>query len=176
MAHHQGFRPYPLILALALGGISFSMATAVDSGFTRAWPEWARAAWAFALMAGIVGAVLLFANGVGALTDASLADRGGRAGRVPSLRVYIAVYAGSLFAAVGLALYLEHAYGIPGKRALLWSCGLEFLVASTGRPWWLYQTIRRVGWFSAIESDTAMRVFLGVIGLALILPGLFAPA
>jgi cardiolipin synthase A/B len=49
-------------------------------------------------------------------------------------------------------------------RVLFWR-----LIASSGRPWWLYATVRRLGWFSGVESDRSMRRILAVIGVVLVI-------
>ncbi len=176
MAQSQGTRRSRAIVAVLLVGTSFAMATAVDYGVTRPWPDWARGLWAGMLILGMIAGVLLFANAVGALTGKSLAERGSPGGRAPSLRTFLMVYVGTLMGGVGLALYLERAHNVPGHRVIFGFVGLLFLLASSGYPWWLYESIRRVGWFAAIESDKTMRMLLRVIGLAAFLSGLFIPA
>lgn len=171
-------RPLPLAAALLIGAISFAMATSVDHGFTRGWAGWVRAIWVFALIVGVLAAVALFANGMGIVTSESLAGSVSSSeperGRVLSAKYFFAVYAGSLFLVVTIALWMHRTYHISDERAMEGVGGALFLLASSGRPWWLYYTFRRLGWFAAIESDATMRIVLGVIGAGLILLALTA--
>jgi hypothetical protein len=155
------------VAAVVLVGASMAMANAVDSGFTRAWPMWARTAWAVTLIAGSLGGVLL---GMWSLELAGRLDPGGRA---PDNRTFLIVYTAFVVLGVALPLGLDALYGISRTMVLLVYCGTTFLVTSLGRPWWLYATIRRMGWFSGIESDAAMRLVLALLGAALLLAGLF---
>jgi hypothetical protein len=66
-----------------------------------------------------------------------------------------------------LSLGLERTLGVPANQTIFLYCGVLFLVASLGRPWWLYESIRRLGWFAAIERDGPMRGLLAVLGIAM---------
>jgi len=155
------------------------MAFMVDSGFNRSWPYWARSAWAYALIAGILCAVALVANGFGVVTTKSLASTANRddqqSGHLLSAMQFFAVYAGTLAAMVGTAIWLERSYGINGVRSIEGVGGILFILAALNKPWWLYYTFRRLGWFAAIESERAMRGVLAVLGAGLVLFALFAP-
>jgi len=160
-----------LLFAAALGG-----AHLVDSGLTREWPDAARIAWGLGLLGSGIGGVFLLVVGLGVVSDETLASR--YAGEQRSLRTghFFAVYVGMLVVGVGGAAVAERWYGLPAERSILVSCGGMFLLAATGRPWWLYATIRRLGWFAAITNDIAMRLLLAVIGVGLIAGGLLAKA
>ena len=155
----------------------YAGATAVDNGYTSLWPGWARAAWAIGLVAGVMAGVLLLLTGLGILTNDALAGVGDPSspnqGRV-TVTLFIAVYVTSLVVAVALAIALERLYHVNARRTTLVFCGGMFLAASTGHPWWLYETIRRVRWFALIGSDRAMRVVLVLFGAFCVLAGLFA--
>ena len=159
-------RPRRLALGLALVLTALAMGFAVDAGVTRAWPGWARGLWVGAILLGILTGVLLAVMGVGALSDQTIRETGRpRAdGRRLSVWHFAATYIGSLLGALGVALWLRAAYGMDGEYAMLGAVGGVFVLSALGWPWWLYETIRRVGWFAAIENDRAMRILLVVLG------------
>lgn len=161
--------------AVAIGAVVYLGANAVDEGLTQPWPMWARASWASGLILGTLTAVFLLLTGLGILTNERLRDRGDGSspnrGRV-TVGVFITVYVAILILAVSLAFGLKGLYHVPAERTVPVSLGGMYLVASTGRPWWLYETVRRVRWFALFESDAVMRVVLAVIGAGLVLVGL----
>jgi len=165
-------------IAVLIGGAVFAGAAAVDRGLTRPWPELARASWGVGLIIGVFVAVFLLATGLGFLTDETLSEAGDPSSphraRV-TVRLFITVYAATLVLAVGLAFGLEALYGINSYRTIAVSCGTMFLVASTGRPWWLFETIRRVRWFALIQRDSVMRTLLAAIGVLCIATGILGP-
>jgi len=167
------FRPYRLLIGIAIGGAALTMASAVDAGFTRDFPSWARSAWALTLMAGIFAAVTLVANALGVLTAQRLgiepSGKPSQPGRTLRVWHFVTIYGGSLVIVASLALALENIFGISSEAGLLSGCGTMFLVAASGRPWWLYATIRRLGWFAAITSDKWMKTTLAVLGIVLLL-------
>lgn len=171
-------RPLRVGAGVIVGVVSMIMALMVDSGFNRSWPYWARAIWAYALIAGILCAVALVANGFGVVTTKSLASTTNRddlqSGHSLGALQFFAVYAGTLVIAVGTAIWLKRSYGIDGKRSIEGIGGFLFILAAFNKPWWLYYTFRRLGWFAAIESERAMRIVLGVLGAGLALLALFA--
>ncbi len=73
-----------------------------------------------------------------------------------------------------LSVELERRYGLASPQVPLAYTGITFVVSSLGRPWWLYATIRRMGWFASIENDTHMRVLLALFGAVLLIAGLAA--
>jgi hypothetical protein len=161
-----------LIVALCVGGGALWMASAVDHGFTSTWLEWGRSAWAATLILGVIGAACLFVNAIGVLTNQSLAAVGAGSrsndARVLTVRQFVAVLVGTTLPIVILATWLEEAFQISAGLTLFASCGVMYLLASLGRPWWLYAAIRRMGWFAAIESDVWMRRLLAALGVACI--------
>jgi hypothetical protein len=161
-----------LVLALAIGVISFTMAQLVDTGFTKGWSQLARSAWAVTLVVGIIAAALLFLTATGLLTAETVNPRGLEPIALPTM---LAVYLGTMGLAVGLAIILESTYRIQGPRTILITLGTTFLVAGSGRPVWLYGTIRRLGWFSAIRNDATMRTTLTLMGAGAVLAGLLIP-
>jgi len=148
------------------------MGVSTRAGFTLGWPEWALLLWVGMVVVGTFATVLILGNAAGLLTDRSLAKRGDPAGRVPPLRVFIAVYTGFVLGSVGLALLLDQALGLPARGGVLVLSGGIFVVASSGRPWWLYETMRRVRWFGSIRSDATMRMLLLLIGVFAVVAGL----
>jgi hypothetical protein len=161
--------------AILIGAAVFAGANAVDTGLTRPWPDWARASWATALLAGTIAGVFLLATGLGFLTDEALSQTGDPSSphrhRV-TVSVFITVYVATLIVALALAIGLEALYGVSAYRTIVIFSGGMFLLASTGRPWWLYETIRRLRWFALIERDAVMRVILFLVGLFCGLAGL----
>lgn len=147
------------------------MAEAVDRGVTAQWPSGARLGWGIATLGLLFAGVFMGATALGLLTDDTLAAVGDGSTRTPNTGQFIAVYLGTLVLGVAPALYLKHSYGIPVQRTTLVFFGVVFLWASTGRPWWLYGTIRRVRWFVLIQSEVAMRRLLALLGIALALAG-----
>jgi hypothetical protein len=159
-------------IGVAMLVTSFAMATLVDHGFTRAWPSAARGAWAFGLVALMLAGGLTLLVGLGFISTSVLRSVGDPdARRVPSVAQFLAVYLGFVVLGVATAVYLEHAYAINGVRSIALFAGIVFLLASTGRPWWLFGTLRRLGWFAAISSDGTIRVVLAAIGAVLALVG-----
>lgn len=77
--------------------------------------------------------------------------------------VYVGVLIGTLLAGIAV----EEWYGIDAERTGTFIFAGIFLLASTGWPWWLYASVRRLGWFGAIESGRTMRIVLVVLGLFL---------
>jgi hypothetical protein len=73
--------------------------------------------------------------------------------RVPTPLQFSLVYMSSLVAGV-LPITLIPTLGRGPAVAWIFAIGgAQFLVAASGRPWWLYGTIRRAGWFRNITSD-----------------------
>lgn len=164
-------RPGRVVLALMLGAAVAAMAIGVDAGLTQDWAKWAKVAWVLAMLVGLMAAVFTLLNAVGLLTSESLADRGSIRPDGKELRLwhFITVYAGSLLASLALAVWLEQTRGVDGERTMMGAAGALFLIASSDRPWWVYETIRRLGWFDTIESDRWMRRGLGLLGAVLVL-------
>jgi hypothetical protein len=160
-----------------IGGVAglaaaFVMAGIVDSGTNAGWPDRARAAWAFAIVFLILGAIALVATGLGVKTSKQLSasateDEVSR-GHVLTSGEFFAVYATTLLSVVFAAIWLESRYRIEGTRSIVGLSGILFLLAALKEPWWLFFTFRRLGWFAAIENETAMRLVLASLGLGMV--------
>jgi hypothetical protein len=103
-------------------------------------------------MAGTFTGIILVMIGTGLLSDAYLARRGSPEGRAPTVGVFIGVYVGWILLSLAGAFYLQHLFGLDPRRGVLIVSGATCVVASSGHPWWLYETIRRVRWFGSIQE------------------------
>jgi hypothetical protein len=156
-----------VIVGVVLGAIGYLGTLAVDRGVTHAWPAWGRGLWAVGLVSLAMAAVLLVVTGLGLLDTEILQhtyppQTPGR--RRITLAHFLVVYVGILTLSIGLAFTLEYLAGIPPERTIFLSIGSVFCVAGTRRPWWLFDSIRCVGWFAAIPSDRVMQFLLFVLG------------
>ena len=82
-----------------------------------------------------------------------------------------AIYLTLVVALVLVDRVIEQQYGFKRMPVILGELGVIYLIASSGRPWWLYATVRRLGWFRGVESDRAMRGILAVFGAVLVVIG-----
>lgn len=155
-----------IVVGAVLGFSAMAMALSVDAGLTYGWPAAARAIWVAGMILGIGAGVILVLHGAGLVTTETLAMRGGTR-RSPSFGIFTGVYAGMLIGTLLAGFVVEHRYGIDAERTGAFIFAGIFLLASTGCPWWLYATVRRLGWFAAIESDRTMRIVLVVLGFFL---------
>jgi hypothetical protein len=80
----------------------------------------------------------------------------------------LAVYAGIIIGCLAIAFAGEALTGIDGRRLVIGALGSVFLIAATGRPSVFFETVRNMGWFRSIRSDTAIRILLVLLGLLLI--------
>ena len=165
-------RTVPLVAGVLMMTASFVMANAVDRGLTRPWADGLRLTWALVLIALMLAGIFTLAVGLGVLSEEVFAEVGDARARVPTVPEFIAVYVGLLIVAAGTAIYVERSYGINYERSVAVVGGGIFLIASLGRPWWLFSTLRRLGWFAAIASDRTMKVVLASIGALLLVLGL----
>lgn len=167
-------RPSRILSAMLLAVLVFAAASIVDGGLTRTWAAWARAVWVTALMLGVVGTVVLGATGLGLLSSETL-QASYPATTPPNrrldLRHFLVVYLGALVAGIGLALALETSLSVDPRRTTVLFSGALFALAATRRPWWLYDTVRRLGWFRDIQSDRAMQALLAVVGIGFLAAG-----
>ncbi len=136
-------------------------------------PRWAGAALLASLIASIFGGVILLGRGLGLLDSDTLAS--GDLGRAPTLPDFITVYLGSLAVAIIGALLGAYLFQVHPLRAGFVIVGAQFLLAASGKPWWLHATMRRLGWFSQIKSDATIRRLFSAIGAAAVSAGLFLP-
>ncbi len=88
-------------------------------------------------------------------------------------RQYLPAYFVLVVASVAGSIWAEERFGIDGERAILAEMALLFAVAATGRPRFLYLVVRNTGWFTAIETDRAMRGTLAVLAALLALGAAF---
>ena len=96
---------------------------------------------------------------------------GPAAGRTLERGQRFVVHWGIIVAGVALSFYIDAHYHVGKLRSVALPLAPIFLLAATGWPWWLYETVRRARWFGLIRNDTAMRVILAVIAGFLILIG-----
>ncbi len=167
------FRPLRVLLGGALLAWAPLWFRLVERGTFHGWPRWTVGPLVLSLLGGILGGVVLVGNGLGMLTTANLADR--NRGRAPTLRQFLTVYLGFLGLALVVAVLGDQLLGLHPMRVIFVETGLLFLVAASGRPWWVFATIRRLGWFSDIENDKTIRGIIGIIGLVSLVAGLVIP-
>jgi hypothetical protein len=165
-------RPIFIIVGLAMLATSFAMVRAVDSGLTHAWSSSLRGAWVFGMIALVFAGVLALLVGAGLLSSATLAAVGTPGERSPTLTQFIAVYAGFLAIGIGSGIYFER-FGIKIERSALVTVGVLYGIAAIGRPWWLFATLRRLGWFKTIGNDSHMRMVLAGLAALLVVVGAF---
>jgi hypothetical protein len=96
--------------------------------------------------------------------------------RAPTVGVFIGVYVGWIVVSLAAAFSLQHLYGLDARRGVLVVSGGIMALASSGHPWWLYETLRRVRWFGSIRSDGTLRPIMLVIGVFAMWVGLYVPA
>jgi len=87
---------------------------------------------------------------------------------------FVLGYFGIMIGLVGLAALLARIWQVDGDRSIICLGGAMFLLASTGRPRYLYTIIRNTGWFALIWNRKAMRGLLAFLGLVLLGVGLLA--
>jgi hypothetical protein len=168
---------WPLaVLGASVGALTLSMALFGMPSAMRGGPAWVGPVWAAGIMAGTFTAIILLMIGTGLLSDASLARRGSPEGRAPTVGVFIGVYVGWIVVSLAAAFYLQHLYGLDARRGVLVVSGGIMVLASSGHPWWLYETLRRVRWFGSIRSDGTLRPIMLAIGILAIWVGLYVPA
>lgn len=164
-----GSRTRWVALGAAAMGVGFSMAAAVDHGVTRQWSGAVRSIWAGGLIVLVLVGLGAILYGLGLVSNERLASmRGSESTRDLPVGAFFATYGGSLLVGVALGLYLERRLGLPEGTGFFFPGGLLFLAAASRRPWWLYETIRRAGWFAAISDDRIMRVLLLTLGVLLL--------
>jgi hypothetical protein len=83
----------------------------------------------------------------------------------------LAVYLSVLLFGLVASMLLHGHFGLSVDRAVCLAVGPLFLLTATGRPWWLYATIRDIEWFTLITNEIGMRVVLAVLGVLAVLFG-----
>lgn len=96
-------------------------------------------------------------------------------GQTPRLTLggFATVYLATLAAATALAVVLDERLDVDAEQTVLVFLGAMFTVAGSGRPWWLFQTVRALRWFSFVKSDEVLRIMLVFMGLAAAACGFF---
>lgn len=160
------------LLGVVLGGIAYLAGAKLYPLFATQWPEWLRMLYFGGVI--ICGGVALFLilAAVG-LYGSDLFARSAKPHEV-SVALWFCVYFGSLTVAIVVCVILMAGFHLDPLRAALSVGGVMFLVASTGRPWWLFETFRRAGWFALIGSDATMRSIVAIVGILYLLCGILA--
>jgi len=156
-------RKFAIIGPLLLVGAVLTLYSSSRQGILHGLPEWARLALGIAALAGTLAGVFATLAGLGLLTNDGLAEIG--SGRSPTVQLFIAVYVGFAILTWSMAFLLDRGLGIPYDHTIVVCIGLFFLLAAAGRPWWVFATIRRMGWFASIKSDAALRWVCGALGI-----------
>ena len=168
---------WPLaVLGISVGMLTLSMALFGMPSAMQGGPAWLQPASGAGLMTGTFTAIILVMIGTGLLSDAYLARRGSPEGRAPTVGVFIGVYVGWIVLSIAGAFYVQHLSGLDARRGVLVTSGAIMILASSGHPWWLYETLRRVRWFGSIRSDGIMRAVMLAVGAFAIWAGLFVTA
>ncbi len=142
------------ILLLVLAG--FAGSRFIDTGHTRAWPDWARFLFAGTLLFAIVGAVILFLSILSPEhSDLSLARLDDHRG--PTLRrgLLIATALFLVFAALARALAVYA--GISEDRTLVAGFGLALGWCTLRKPWWFWDHWK-AGFVRGLIGDQATTI------------------
>ena len=142
------------ILLLVLAG--FAGSRFIDTGHTRAWPDWARFLFAGTLLFAIVGAVILFLSILSPEhSDLSLARLDDHRG--PTLRrgLLIATALFLVFAALARALAVYA--GISEDRTLVAAFGLALGWCTLRKPWWFWDHWK-AGFVRGLIGDQATTI------------------
>ena len=84
--------------------------------------------------------------------------------REMSFLEFLAGYLLTLGVMVAGALLADSYFNWGPYRGVVLSVGVLYLLAAAVYPGWLFQIVRRVRWFGAIESDELMRFILVLLG------------
>lgn len=166
-------RPGRLVVGLAALVGGFILLRALGAGTLEGRPLWIGYLWIATMVLSLVLAPILIGNGLGLFSSELLASSG--TGRSPTARQWLTVYFGSFVTVVSLSLVLNLIMGVDPIRAASWLTSAMFLFASVGRPWWLFASVRRTGWFALVTDDRLVRIILCSIAVILLAFGLFAP-
>jgi hypothetical protein len=167
------FQPKRLVAGVACFAYVWGWFQLAEAGKPHGLAPWLAYAWAGSMALAVLLGVFLVGNGLGLINTGVLASAG--TGRAPRFRTFAAVYFGIIIGIPTIALVAASVVGSNWIRSLFVSFGALFVVAILGRPWWLYGTIRRTGWFALIQNERAMRLVLAVLGVSLASFGLLAP-
>jgi hypothetical protein len=83
-----------------------------------------------------------------------------------SLGAMAGIFVGTLALGMGAVTLLGWAWQVPPLRAIPIVSGAILLGASTGRPWWFYETVRYLPPLTTIRSDVLARLLLVGFGVA----------
>jgi len=151
------------LVALALGVTAVSIAAGVAVGLPRGWAPIRRTAWAAALG---VAAVFLLVNAFWGLIDVAFPDPGPR--RPPTAAQRVGVFFGGVAIMFSAAIAMVRWQQVPAEPAVLGAWGALILLASSGRPWLLFATVRERGVVALASGDRYARLILASLGLLLI--------
>lgn len=166
-----GWRTRHALLGVLMTCCAYLLGVGMGSARVHMLPVWAKFLYASAVLCGGMLAIFFLGSALGLISSELLASAG--EGRAPSAKVWISVYIGSLVLLGLFSLIAISELHTDPIRAAIAECGIFLLVASTGRPWWWFGTIRRLGWFAFIKSDHVMRWLLAAIGLVSLAVGVF---
>ena len=147
------------------------MAAAVIVGLPRGWTPVGRMAWVAALG---LAAVFLLVNAFCGLTDVAFAHAGPRP--LPTAAQRVGAFFGGVAATLAVTVLINRCFGVPAEPAYLGAWGALYVVASTGRPWSLFATVRKTAALGLVPSDRYARLILASVGLLLIGAALWARA
>jgi hypothetical protein len=166
-------RPGRLAIGLAVLASGYLLLHRLDAGTFQGRPHWFGYLWIATMLLSLLAAPILIGNGLGLFSSELLAESG--TGRAPTARQWVTVYLGTLVTIVSLSLGLNWIAGVHPVRSLPLLTSAMFLFACVGRPWWLFATVRRTGWFALIADDRSVRIVLGSIAFVLLAVGLAGP-
>jgi hypothetical protein len=146
------------------------MAAAVVVGLPRGWAPMRRTAWAAALG---LAAVFLLVNAFCGWTDVAFPHPGPP--RPPTAAQRVGAFVGGVAIMFSAAIAIIRWQLVPAEPAFLGSWGALILLASTGRPWLLFATVRARGVVGLASSDRYARLILAALGLLLIGVALVIP-
>ena len=158
-----------LLSGLLLGVWVFVAYKLMTSSVVERWPDWARAAFVASSLLGVLGAPTLTALGLGLFDD--LPQLPGEPRQLTAV-MFASAYAGSLIV-IGCVLMVLLAVGFQPVRAGGFAVGPVFLLIAIRRPWWLFASVRRVGWFAFLKDGRPIQWLFGVIGVAAVVVGFF---
>lgn len=163
-------RASALLIGVLLGlWLLIALNKLMPSDVIDQWPKWVRATFLLSLVLSVLGAGTLTALGLGFFDD--LPQLPGEP-RQLSAAMFASAYAGSMIV-IGAVFAALLAAGLPPVRAGGFAVGPVFLLVAIRRPWWLFATVRRVGWFASLKDGRPIQWLFGLIGVAAIVVALF---
>jgi hypothetical protein len=166
-------QPGRLALGISALVCAFLLLRVLETGVLIGLPPWVATAWTFALVLSLLAAPILIGNGLGLFSTELLASVG--TDRAPTGRQWVAAYIAIIGSVLAVGFALNALAGINLARSVFFQLALVFLLASTGKPWWLYGTIRRTGWFALIRDERSLRAILWLLAVILMVLALVVP-